>query len=85
MKANPETAAVGLEGSNMNKKSTRLTILIDTPTKEKLEALSEMADLTVSQILRKLIKNHLNTLNTLEVPNNLPPGESSNVSSHIIN
>jgi hypothetical protein len=82
MKANPETAAVGLEGSNMNKKSTRLTILIDTPTKEKLEALSEMADLTVSQILRKLIKNHLNTL---EVPNNLPPGESSNVSSHIIN
>ncbi|MGG3797190.1 ribbon-helix-helix protein, CopG family [Pseudomonas paraversuta] len=66
----------------MNKKSTRLTILIDTPTKEKLEALSEMADLTVSQILRKLIKNHLNTL---EVPNNLPPGESSNVSSHIIN
>lgn len=66
----------------MNKKSTRLTILIDTPTKEKLEALSEMADLTVSQILRKLIKNHLNTL---EVPNNLPPGESSKVSSHIIN
>ncbi|WP_236010222.1 ribbon-helix-helix protein, CopG family [Pseudomonas paraversuta] len=66
----------------MNKKSTRLTILIDTPTKEKLEALSEMADLTVSQILRKLIKNHLNTL---EVPNNLPPGEPSNVSSHIIN
>lgn len=66
----------------MNKKSTRLTILIDTPTKEKLEALSEMADLTVSQILRKLIKNHLNTL---EVPNNLPPGESSNVNSHIIN
>lgn len=66
----------------MNKKSTRLTILIDTPTKEKLEALSEMADLTVSQILRKLIKNHLNTL---EVPNNLPPEESSNVSSHIIN
>jgi len=82
MKANPETAAVGLERFNMNKKSTRLTILIDTPTKEKLEALSEMADLTVSQILRKLIKNHLNTL---EVPNNLPPGESSNVSSHIIN
>lgn len=82
MKANPKTAAVGLEGSNMNKKSTRLTILIDTPTKEKLEALSEMADLTVSQILRKLIKNHLNTL---EVPNNLPPGEPSNVSSHIIN
>lgn len=76
------TAAVRREGSNMNKKSTRLTILIDTPTKEKLEALSEMADLTVSQILRKLIKNHLNTL---EAPHNLPLAESSSVNSHIIN
>ena len=43
----------------MHKKTARLTILIDLPTKQKLEDLSETVDLTVSQILRKLIKNHL--------------------------
>ncbi|MHC6223864.1 hypothetical protein ACYU03_03605 [Pseudomonas sp. X10] len=43
----------------MHKKTVRLTILIDLPTKKKLEDLSETVDLTVSQILRKLIKNHL--------------------------
>ncbi|CAI8748809.1 MULTISPECIES: hypothetical protein [unclassified Pseudomonas] len=43
----------------MHKKTARLTILIDLPTKKKLEDLSETVDLTVSQILRKLIKNHL--------------------------
>ncbi|WP_414913292.1 hypothetical protein [Pseudomonas sp. IT-P258] len=43
----------------MRKKTARLTILIDLPTKKKLEDLSEAVDLTVSQILRKLIKNHL--------------------------
>jgi len=43
----------------MPDKTTRLTILIDHPTKQKLETLSETVDLTVSQILRKLIRNHL--------------------------
>lgn len=66
----------------MNKKSARLTILIDTPTKEKLEALSEAVDLTVSQILRKLIKNHLNTL---DKPMGLSSEEVSSVNSHTIN
>ncbi|MES2871105.1 MAG: hypothetical protein V4749_16210 [Pseudomonadota bacterium] len=66
----------------MNKKSARLTILIDTPTKEKLEALSEAVDLTVSQILRKLIKNHLNTL---EQPMALTSENISSVNSHTIN
>ncbi|MNG14029.1 hypothetical protein D3C84_977530 [compost metagenome] len=40
-------------------KNMRLTILIDCTTKQKLEALSEKADLTVSQIIRKLIRDHL--------------------------
>ena len=44
----------------MHKKTARVTILIDLQTKKKLEDLSESVDLTVSQILRKLIKNHLN-------------------------
>jgi len=37
----------------------RLTILIDYATKQKLEALSEKTDLTISQIVRKLIRDHL--------------------------
>ncbi|WP_339429825.1 ribbon-helix-helix protein, CopG family [Pseudomonas taetrolens] len=37
----------------------RLTILIDPETKKKLEELARKSDLTVSQILRKLLKNHL--------------------------
>lgn len=66
----------------MDKKSARLTILIDAPTKEKLEALSATVDLTVSQILRKLIKNHLNTL---EQPLDMPPKETIKDAIHTIN
>ncbi|MCO7567411.1 hypothetical protein NJI34_38215 [Pseudomonas sp. S 311-6] len=56
----------------MHKKTVRLTILIDLPTKKKLEDLSASVDLTVSQILRKLIKNHLNEH---EQPSGFPPKE----------
>ncbi|MBW0236642.1 MULTISPECIES: CopG family transcriptional regulator [Pseudomonas] len=66
----------------MDKKSARLTILIDAPTKEKLEALSATVDLTVSQILRKLIKNHLNTL---ETPIDMPIKETLQGPVHTIN
>lgn len=66
----------------MDKKSARLTILIDAPTKEKLEALSATVDLTVSQILRKLIKNHLNTL---EMPIDMPIKETLQGPVHTIN
>ncbi|MFC6335616.1 hypothetical protein GIR22_20450 [Pseudomonas sp. CCM 7891] len=43
----------------MSEKTTRLTILIDSPTKQRLEALSEEVDLTISQVIRKLIRDHL--------------------------
>ncbi|MCU1728439.1 hypothetical protein NTD86_15750 [Pseudomonas sp. 7P_10.2_Bac1] len=44
----------------MPDKTTRLTILIDSSTKQKLEILSEETDLTISQVIRKLIRDHLN-------------------------
>jgi len=43
----------------MPEKTTRLTILIDSPTKQRLETLSEEVDLTISQVIRKLIRDHL--------------------------
>ncbi|AMB83950.1 hypothetical protein AWM79_00930 [Pseudomonas agarici] len=43
----------------MPDKTTRLTILIDYPTKRRLESLSEEVDLTISQVIRKLIRDHL--------------------------
>ena len=43
----------------MPHKTTRLTVLIDAPTKEKLEILSEETDQTISQVIRKLIRDHL--------------------------
>lgn len=43
----------------MPDKTTRLTILIDSPTKQRLESLSEEVDLTISQVIRKLIRDHL--------------------------
>lgn len=43
----------------MSEKTTRLTILIDSPTKQRLETLSEEVDLTISQVIRKLIRDHL--------------------------
>ena len=43
----------------MPEKTTRLTILIDFPTKQRLESLSEEVDLTISQVIRKLIRDHL--------------------------
>ncbi|WP_278940897.1 hypothetical protein [Pseudomonas helleri] len=43
----------------MPDKTTRLTILIDSSTKQKLEILSEETDLTISQVIRKLIRDHL--------------------------
>jgi predicted DNA-binding protein len=43
----------------MPEKTTRLTILIDSPTKQRLESLSEEVDLTISQVIRKLIRDHL--------------------------
>ncbi|WP_339531137.1 hypothetical protein [Pseudomonas mucidolens] len=43
----------------MPEKTTRLTILIDSPTKHRLESLSEEVDLTISQVIRKLIRDHL--------------------------
>ncbi|MBI6567339.1 hypothetical protein YA0745_05680 [Pseudomonas synxantha] len=43
----------------MPDKTTRLTILIDAPTKQRLESLSSDVDLTISQVIRKLIRDHL--------------------------
>ncbi|WP_073521909.1 hypothetical protein [Pseudomonas fluorescens] len=43
----------------MPDKTTRLTILIDAPTKQRLESLSNDVDLTISQVIRKLIRDHL--------------------------
>lgn len=43
----------------MFEKTTRLTILIDSSTKQKLENLSGEIDLTISQVIRKLIRDHL--------------------------
>lgn len=48
----------------MPEKTTRLTILIDSPTKQRLENLSEEVDLTISQVIRKLIRDHLQQYET---------------------
>ncbi|AYG06166.1 hypothetical protein D7M10_03335 [Pseudomonas fluorescens] len=52
----------------MSEKTTRLTILIDSPTKQRLEALSEEIDLTISQVIRKLIRDHLQQYESPIVP-----------------
>ncbi|MDX9668624.1 hypothetical protein QMK50_27135 [Pseudomonas sp. P5_152] len=44
----------------MSENISRLTILINPITKQKLETLADKSDQTVSQIIRKLVKSHLN-------------------------
>jgi len=43
----------------MPNRTARLTILIDQQTKKELEDLAALSDLTTSQIIRRLIKDHL--------------------------
>lgn len=52
----------------MPDKTTRLTILIDAPTKQRLESLSSDVDLTISQVIRKLIRDHLQQYDNPIVP-----------------
>ncbi|WP_314918339.1 hypothetical protein [Pseudomonas helleri] len=63
----------------MPDKTTRLTILIDSSTKQKLEILSEETDLTISQVIRKLIRDHLHQYenNTINLPSNREKLDSS--------
>ena len=56
----------------------RLTVLIDAPTKEKLEILSEETDQTISQVIRKLIRDHLQQCEErLEVASRVRDSEES--------
>lgn len=57
----------------MPEKTTRLTILIDFPTKQRLESLSEEVDLTISQVIRKLIRDHLQQYESQVLPSVLEP------------
>jgi len=43
----------------MEKKTARLTILIDPEKKKALEALCQQQDLTPSQVVRQLIRDYL--------------------------
>lgn len=43
----------------MPNRTARLTILIDQQTKKELEELAALSDLTISQVIRKLIKDYL--------------------------
>lgn len=62
----------------MPQKTTRLTVLIDAPTKEKLEILSEENDQTISQVIRKLIRDHLQQCEErLEVASRVRDSEES--------
>ncbi|MEB0207037.1 ribbon-helix-helix domain-containing protein [Pseudomonas sp. CCC3.1] len=62
----------------MPTKTTRLTILIDSETKQKLENLSEETDLTISQVIRKLIRDHLHDYeNESSAPSKLRVKESA--------
>jgi predicted DNA-binding protein len=59
----------------MPEKTTRLTILIDHPTKQRLESLSEEVDLTISQVIRKLIRDHLQQYESQIPPSVLEPAK----------
>ena len=59
----------------------RLTILISSETKDKLEELAQKSDLTVSQILRKLLKNHLKDFDALADKPDASGREDSTVQS----
>lgn len=59
----------------------RLTILIDPETKNKIEELARKSDLTVSQILRKLLKNHLKDFYALAHKSDASGREDSTVQS----
>ncbi|NWC95578.1 MULTISPECIES: hypothetical protein [unclassified Pseudomonas] len=59
----------------MPDKTTRLTILIDYPTKQRLESLSEEVDLTISQVIRKLIRDHLQQYESQVAPSVLEPAK----------
>ncbi|MGP4958690.1 ribbon-helix-helix domain-containing protein [Pseudomonas helleri] len=63
----------------MPDKTTRLTILIDSSTKQKLEILSEETDLTISQVIRKLIRDYLHQYEnkTINTSNNREKLDSS--------
>ncbi|MDX9667999.1 ribbon-helix-helix protein, CopG family [Pseudomonas sp. P5_152] len=66
----------------MPEKTERLTILIDHQTKIKLDALAESSDLTMSQILRRLIKLHLNQLDdSSALPQKADEGKSPTTST----
>ena len=62
----------------MPNNTTRLTVLIDAPTKEKLEILAEETDQTISQVIRKLIRDHLQQCEVrLEVASKVRDNEKS--------
>lgn len=62
----------------MPNNTTRLTVLIDAPTKKKLEILSEETDQTISQVIRKLIRDHLQQCEVrLEVASKVRDNEKS--------
>ena len=66
---------------NLEQKTARLTVLIDPSKKKAFEALCASQDVTPSQVVRRLIRDHLRQLGVLWAPGEIDDQQPSSMAS----